>query len=38
MDPSFGICSEPIDRVYTFKGKMHISGKNQCGSNVPKFT
>ena len=28
MDPSFGICSEPIDKIYTFEGKMHISGKN----------
>lgn len=37
MDPSFGICSEPIDNIYTFKGKMHISGKNQCGSRILNY-
>jgi hypothetical protein len=32
FDPSFAICNMPIDQVYTFEGKMHISGKNQCSS------
>jgi hypothetical protein len=27
FDPSFGICSAPLEDIYSFKGKMHISGK-----------
>lgn len=38
MDPSFGICSKPLDKIYTFRGKMHISGKNQCKSKTPNIT
>lgn len=27
FDPSFGICSVPLEEVYSLQGKMHISGK-----------
>ena len=30
--------SRSAGRVYTFKGKMHISGKNQCGSLLPTYS
>lgn len=35
FDPSFAICNAPISKIYTFEGKMHISGKNQCSSYAP---
>ena len=27
FDPSFAICSSALDEVYSFNGRMHISGK-----------
>lgn len=35
FDPSFGLCSTPMDTVYSRYGSMHISGRQQCGSDDP---
>lgn len=35
FDPSFALCSVPLDYVYSRYGKMHISGRIQCSSDLP---